>query len=207
MTPLLRVLVLAGALLALGQPAQASEAYRAYAIGLVKKPPAGVKFRPDLEAYLDGLAASARRSGGRKGLKASELLRIAARAQALEMLKGDFVGHSSASGYRFGDRFAAFATEADLLGGRGENAARDRQPGAVDKGKAGRLFKQWLDSGGHRRNLMNRTYKFVSTGAVQKGNHLYAVQIFWEGAPPDAPPPSATGVSLGAAQVISIGSW
>jgi hypothetical protein len=26
---------------------------------------------------------------------------------------------------------------------------------------------------------MNRSYNRVSTGVVQKGNHLYAVQMFW----------------------------
>jgi uncharacterized protein YkwD len=46
--------------------------------------------------------------------------------------------------------------------------------------KARRLFRQWLDSTGHRRNLMNRNYRYVSTGAVAIGHHLYAVQIFWE---------------------------
>jgi uncharacterized protein YkwD len=166
--------------------AQAAPAYRSYAEGLVRSLPKGAKLRPDLEAYLDQLASSARRSKGRKGLVASDLLRTAARAQAIEMLNGNFVGHSSASGYAFKHRFAAFA-DPEVHGNHGENAARDRQPGAVDKAKAQRLFQQWLDSGAHRRNLMNRDYTLVATGAVASGNHLYAVQIFWEKCAPEIP--------------------
>jgi uncharacterized protein YkwD len=128
---------------------------------------------------LDQLAASARRKAGYPPVAPNELLRTAARAQALEMLKGNFVGHESESGYRFKQRFAAFA-DPWVHGNHGENAARDRQPGPVDEAKALRLFRQWLDSSAHRRNLMNPAYGFVSTGAVAVGNHLYAVQIFWE---------------------------
>jgi uncharacterized protein YkwD len=49
-----------------------------------------------------------------------------ARAQALEMVKGNFVGHKSASGHSFRARFEAFA-DPDQRGDFGENAARDRQ--------------------------------------------------------------------------------
>jgi uncharacterized protein YkwD len=157
----------------------ASQAYRAFAIELLQAKPQGAVIRSDLEAYLDGLAAEARQTEGRPPVVASDLLRNAARAQAIEMLKGDYVGHQSQSGFQFKHRFAAFA-DPYLHGNHGENAARDRQNGPVDKAKARRLFRQWLDSRGHRRNLMDRNYRYVSTGAVEIGHHLYAVQIFWE---------------------------
>jgi uncharacterized protein YkwD len=175
---LILALAAAGALLpaALGE---ASEAYRVFALELLKSRPPGAVIRSDLEAYLDGLAAEARRAGGRAPVTASELLRDAARAQALEMLQGNYVGHQSRSGYQFKHRFAAFA-DPQVHGNHGENAARDRQDGPVDRARARRLFQQWLDSTGHRRNLMDRNYRHVSTGAVEFGHHLYAVQIFWE---------------------------
>jgi uncharacterized protein YkwD len=157
----------------------AAEGYRVFALELLQAKPAGTVIRSDLEVHLDGLAAQARQAAGRPPLVASDLLRDAARAQALEMLQGNYVGHQSKSGYRFKHRFAAFA-DPDVHGSHGENAARDRQAGPVDRAKALRLFQQWIDSTGHRRNLMNRTYRFVSTGAVEHGHHLYAVQIFWE---------------------------
>lgn len=160
-------------------PAAASEPYEDYALRLIRSLPDGVSFRPDLEAYLNSKAKRAREQKGRRSVKASTKLRPAARAQALEMLLGDFVGHESKSGHRFKARFEAFAGPGEH-GRFGENAARDRQRGNVDKTKATALFQQWLDSTGHRRNLLHRDYRFVSTGVVQKGHHLYAVQIFWE---------------------------
>lgn len=175
---LILALAAAGGLLP-AAPGKAAESYRVYAIELLRDKPQGVVIRSDLEAYLDGLAAEARGAGGRVPVMASELLRDAARAQALEMLQGNYVGHQSRSGYQFKHRFAAFA-DPDLHGNHGENAARDRQDGPVDRAKARRLFQQWLDSTGHRRNLMDRNYRYVSSGAVEFGHHLYAVQIFWE---------------------------
>ena len=174
------VIALGGAA-ALGHalPGKAAEAYRVFAHELLQSKPQGVVIRSDLETYLDGLAAEARRAGGRAPVMASDLLRDAARAQALEMLQGNYVGHQSQSGYQFKHRFAAFA-DPQVNGSHGENAARDRQDGPVDRAKARRLFQQWLDSRGHRRNLMHRDYRFVSTGVVQRGHLLYAVQIYWE---------------------------
>lgn len=171
-------IVAAAAVLA-ASGSSASQTYRAFAIELLQAKPQGAVIRSDLEAYLDGLAAQARQAGDRPPVVASDLLRDAARAQALEMLKGDYVGHQSQSGFQFKHRFAAFA-DPYVHGNHGENAARDRQDGPVDKTKAQRLFRQWLDSRGHRRNLMDRNYRYVSTGAVEIGHHLYAVQIFWE---------------------------
>lgn len=159
-------------------PVGAYESYQDYALRLIRNLPDGTKFRPDLEAYLNALTATARKRKGRKPLQGHTLLRPAARAQAVEMLRGNFVGHRSETGYRFAARFEAFAGEDH--GRHGENAARDRQSGPVDKAKARALFQQWIDSTGHRRNLLNRDYRYVSTGVVQRGHHIYAIQIFWE---------------------------
>jgi uncharacterized protein YkwD len=168
--------------------AGAAPAYGAYVDALLAKPPQSVTFRPDLESYLDGLASSTRRGAGRKALAANQRLRRAARAQALDMALGGYVGHDSRNGYGFSQRFAAFADPA-AVGYHGENAARDRQAGSVDQVKARRLFGQWLASSGHRRNLMNPAYAYVATGAVQVGHALYAVQIFWQY---EAPPATET---------------
>ena len=105
-------------------PAEASSRYRAYAHNLLASLPAGAKARPDLERVLNRLAQQARKRAGRPGLKASRLLTIAARAQAAEMLRGNFVGHHSRGGFRFRQRFQSFG--GDGFSGFGENAARDR---------------------------------------------------------------------------------
>ncbi|MGH6873622.1 MAG: CAP domain-containing protein, partial [Aestuariivirgaceae bacterium] len=159
------------------QPMAAS-AYRAYAEQVTQQPPQGVSIRPDLEAVLDGLAQQAR-AGKKRPLVVSAVFKTAVRAQAIDMVLGDFVGHTSLKGYSFRARFAAFTEDPDQFPARGENAARERSRGPAGEAKAKKLFQQWLDSGGHRRNLLNRSYNRMSTGVVQKGDHLYAVQMFW----------------------------
>ncbi len=158
--------------------AWASAAYRDYATALIASPPANIQFRPDLERQLNGLASAERAAAGRGALAPSELVLTAAHAQALDMLNGNYVGHHSPSGYRFRQRFEAFAGYE--RGSFAENAARARGDAPADTAKARGLFQQWLDSTGHRRNLMRRDYRFVSTGVVQRGTHIYAVQIYWE---------------------------
>jgi uncharacterized protein YkwD len=157
---------------------QAGSSYKAYGIQLNGNLPPGVKVRADMEAELNRLVNAARKAKGLSGLKPSPLFTIMARSQAIDMVLTDKVGHNSARGEGFPTRFAAFA-DGVKYSMNGENAARDRQPGPVDNKKAARLFEQWMKSSGHYRNLMNPGYLHVSTGAVQKGNHLYAIQIFW----------------------------
>jgi uncharacterized protein YkwD len=66
-----------------------------------------------------------------------------------------------------------------------ENAARDTQKGEANATKARNLFQQWVGSRPHRKTLLNSAYKFVSTGVVQRGNKIWAVQIFFAPLPED----------------------
>ena len=140
--------------------------------------PRGVVIRPDMERLLDRLASQARQRAGLPPLAPSDAARLAARAQAADMLLGGYVGHHSPSGCDFAKRF--FAAAGPGHGSHGENAARDSRPGPVNAEKARRILRQWMDSAGHRRNLMNPAWRFVSTGAVARGHLLYAVQIYWQ---------------------------
>lgn len=173
-------LLLAGAVLVLtGVNAESAGSYAQYARAILASLPENSGARPDLEAYLDRLASSYRKSNGRKGLIASDMMREAARAQAADMMFAGSSGHTSRQGHSFNQRFAAYAEATEIYRARGENAASERQKGPVDEAKAKALFQLWLESGGHRRNLMNRDYEFVSSGVIQRGDELWAVQIFW----------------------------
>ena len=201
MTRLARLCVLATLFLAVfGQGSWAAPAYRVYAEQLIQNPPQAVVIRSDLEALLDSLAQNARLSKKRKSFISSAQFKTLARAQAIDMVLGDYVGHRSLSGHSFHARFQAFADNPDLYSARGENAARERSSGPAGGAKARRLFDQWLRSGGHRRNLLSRSYDHVSSGVVQKGNHLYAVQIFWR-------EEEATGGSGSGAEVCKLWFW
>ncbi len=177
------------ALLPAGAPAQAAGNYAQYARSVLTGLPENSGARPDLEAYLDGLVSSYRKANGRKGLVASDMMREAARAQAADMMFAGKSSHKSRAGHSFDQRFGAYVEAAELYRARGENAASDRKKGPAGKMKAKALFDLWLDSGGHRRNLMKRDYEFVSTGVIQRGDELWAVQIFWsKPVPPNSNP-------------------
>jgi len=171
--------LMAGLALLLGSaPAEAGR-YQAYASRLLDSLPEGARIRPDLEAYLDSLADAYRISEGRKGLSADKLMVTAARAQAADMMLAGKSSHRSRNADSFDSRFGAYVDNIDLFRARGENAASERHKGPADQAKARRLFELWLDSGQHRRNLVKRDYEFVSTGVIQRGDELWAVQIFW----------------------------
>src|SRR4051794_11794835 len=147
--------------------------YRDYAVALTARPPAGAEVRPDIEAYLDRLADAYRKAKDRGGLLADDLMRIAARAQAIDMMLAGRSGHTSRTGLFFDGRFGSFVGNVELFRARGENAASDRSRKPPDEAKARHLFELWLASSQHRRNLMNRNYAFVSSGVIQRGNELW----------------------------------
>ncbi|WP_119269487.1 CAP domain-containing protein [Taklimakanibacter deserti] len=183
------LLLAAASILPAGQTAQASSDYAYYARALLSKLPENAGARPDLEEYLDKLVSSYRQSKGRKGLIASDLMREAARAQAADMMFTGKSNHRSRSGHSFDQRFGAYVEDVELYRAKGENAASDRKKGPADESKARALFALWLASGGHRRNLMKRDYDYVSTGVIQRGDELWAVQMFWsKPAPPNSNP-------------------
>jgi uncharacterized protein YkwD len=157
--------------------------------GVLAHLPADAALRGDLEAELVAQANAYRASKGVGGLEPSNLLRDAARAQAADMMLHNYVGHRSSSGYEFDSRVRYFLGNPPNLPQMAENAARETQKGKANAAKAGRLFQQWVHSAPHRKSLINSGYKFVSTGVVQRGNKIWAVQIFW------APMPDTSGAS------------
>lgn len=161
----------------------AAETYVQFAKAMVANLPGDSQFRPDLEAQLAKAANSFRASKGTKSLMADDQFQLAARAHAADMMLNNFVGHKSSHGEQFDSRMSAFLGSPMFLPRMAENAARDTQKGEADAAKAQRLFQQWVDSRPHRKALLNGTYRYVSTGVVQRGNNIYAVQIFWSQPP------------------------
>jgi uncharacterized protein YkwD len=171
-------------------PATAFEAnaktYLEIARSSLKNLPADARIREDLEASIAGQANAYRQAKGIASLQASPRLLEAARAQAVDMMLNGYVGHKSSSGHEFDSRMRAFLGSSIMMMPRmAENAARDTQKGEADAGKARRLFQQWVESRPHRKTLLNSGYKFVSTGVVQRGNKIWAVQIFFAPLPQD----------------------
>ena len=159
-------------------PAKAGP-YLDFATALTANPPDGTAFRPDLEDELLRLANAYRAKQGKKALQAGADFVTAARAHAADMMMNNFVGHRASTGHSFQSRMEVFAGDITRYPSLAENAARDTKKTPVDAGKARALFQQWVDSRPHRKELVNRSYQFVSTGVIQRGNSIWAVQIFY----------------------------
>ncbi len=160
------------------QPAAAAT-YRDYAASLNTHPPGGAKFRPDLELELVKLANAYRSEEGKGPLQADTTFQAVARAHAADMMINGFMGHKASTGHDFDSRVRAFVEDITRYPGLAENAARDTQKTPVDARKTRALFTQWVKSRSHRKALLSRNYQFVSTGVIQTGNKIWAVQIFF----------------------------
>ena len=153
--------------------------YRDYAVQLTQSPPEGSQFRPDLEAALVKLANAYRNAEGRRPLKADAMFQVAARAHAADMMLHNFMGHRASTGHDFDSRMRVFVDDITRFPALAENAARESQNAPADSAKARRLMRQWIDSRPHRKTLRSQDYAFVSTGVIQRGYVIWAVQIFW----------------------------
>jgi uncharacterized protein YkwD len=153
--------------------------YRDFAERLNASPPEGAMYRPDLEEELGALANAYRAEEGKKPVKQDTMFRELARAHAADMMINNFMGHKASTGHDFSSRVTAYVGDVTRFPSIGENAARDTQKTPVDTRKARALFAQWIKSRTHRKNLVNRSYQFVSTGVIQRGNSIWAVQVFF----------------------------
>lgn len=153
--------------------------YLAYAQGLAARPPKGSAYRPDLEAQLVDLLNAYRAKKGKAPVVADAAFQEAARAHAADMMLNNFMGHTSSTGMSFQGRMAAFVGDVTKYPSIGENAARETVgEGSLDE-KTRALFQQWVDSAPHRKNMVNRSFAFVSTGVIERGGDIWAVQIFF----------------------------
>lgn len=153
--------------------------YLDYATQLNRSPPAGSKFRPDLEDQLVGLANAYRAGQDRAALTPDKRFQEAARAHAADMMLNGFMGHKASTGHDFDSRMRVFVDDVTRFPSMAENAARDTQKTPVGAAKARALFQQWVKSRPHRKALTSGSYQFVSTGVIQRGNSIWAVQIFF----------------------------
>ncbi|MGQ0484466.1 MAG: CAP domain-containing protein [Hyphomicrobiales bacterium] len=160
-------------------PASRAETYSKFAAELLQNPPAGARFRPDLEAVIAGLANRYRAGEGKAPLTPDPLFRDAARAHAADMMVNGFLGHQASTGHNFDSRMRVFAGDVTRFPAMAENAARATGKGSAGAAKARGLFQQWIESAAHRRTLLKRDYHYVASGVVERDGQLWAVQIFW----------------------------
>ena len=177
--PMRRHLTLVGLGLLAGLRPAFAGGYRDFVEGLNANPPDGSSFRPDLEAVLVSLASAYRVEEGKEPITPDDTFQAAARAHAADMMLNGFMGHNASTGLSFQGRMQALVGDVTKYPSIGENAARDTQDTPVDEDKARALFRQWVKSRTHRKVMVNRSFRFVSTGVIARGNKIWAVQIFF----------------------------
>jgi uncharacterized protein YkwD len=160
-------------------PVMARETYTPFAQRLVSQPPEGVAIREDLEAAVLRATNAYRATKRLPPLTPTgDVLLLAARAQAVDLLEQGAMGHVSSTGYDFSSRMRALYPGQMFLPVMAENAARLRNSKLTDAEAAQALVAQWIKSPSHRKAMSDLSYVSVAIGVARRGNDIYAVQVF-----------------------------
>jgi uncharacterized protein YkwD len=181
-TSLLLSLCLAGTARAADQADRSTlEGYAAWANRTLKSPPKGVQSLDTLAQRLVELTAERRREAGLESLESDPALLPAARAHALDMLERDYAGHVTPDGLDPANRVALLHRR--LVGHVGENLAEQKGLGAEQlEGQIGplavKVMDGWMESPGHRKNILDPDYTHLAIEALIEGETLLVVQLF-----------------------------
>ena len=94
-----------------------------------------------------------------------------ARAHSDDMLARDYLSHVNPEGKNPGDRIAAAGITVTAWG---ENIAMSE--GLADP--VGEIVQGWMDSPGHRENILRPGWTHTGVGVAQSGNTFYFTQVF-----------------------------
>lgn len=158
---------------------QARETYQQFSLRLLALPPKDAVIKPDIEAAILLATNTFRKTKGLKALKISTPeLRDAARVQAMDLLAMGKMGHVASTGHDFAARMRALRPGQMILPAMAENAARQTKKKLSSAENANAVVQQWIKSAGHRRNMVDASFVSIAIGVVQRGDIVYAVQIF-----------------------------
>lgn len=90
------------------------------------------------------------------------------------MVEKNFFSHNDRQRRTPDQRIAEYYPE--IIGGTGENIAFNH--GKTEEAVANSLMTSWMNSPGHRANILSRDYDRIGVGVKQKGNSYYATQKF-----------------------------
>ncbi|MEW1839312.1 CAP domain-containing protein [Nonomuraea angiospora] len=125
-----------------------------------------------LENAVVQLANAERVKGGCDPLKHDARLRRAAFGHSADMAKNDYFDHDSRDGRDMADRIRATGFTGSTLA---ENIAMGQR-------SAAEVVKGWMNSDGHRQNIMNCSYTLIGVGAAKDAQgQLYWTQDFAAG--------------------------
>jgi uncharacterized protein YkwD len=103
-------------------------------------------------------------------LKPSSALNLAAQRHAEDLLRSQTFSHVGSTGSRLTDRVGAANYQYEYVG---ENIYMQYPQNLPDAAVIG-----WMNSPGHRRNILNNNYTEIGLGYATDGNKHYYVQVF-----------------------------
>jgi uncharacterized protein YkwD len=123
------------------------------------RPAAGGSFASSAETAVVALTNRARAENGCRPLAHDAKLHLAAERHSADMARHGYFSHTSRDGRAFGQRIRAtgFAFRR-----AGENIAKGQPTAAA-------VVKAWLDSPGHRANMLNCSFTHIGVGHHAKG--------------------------------------
>jgi uncharacterized protein YkwD len=156
----------------------------------------GGRFVRDSEDALHAAHQKARTDHGLPPLLFHPGLAMAARAHAADQSLRVYFGHDSPDGFSVAERVGLLART--FVGLPGENIIDLR--GGWLGAEPDRLMDGWMDSPGHRDNILKDSFTHLGLGVVQTGRRTVAVAVFGQAfAALDRPVPLApTGAELAA---------
>lgn len=156
--------------------------WRNWATSALDQPPDGIKALPAFTERLRELIAERRTEGtGLQPLEHDDGLQRAADAHAIDMLRRDFMAHDGPDGLTPGDRVALLARR---YGGIvGENLAEHEGLTADQISSqlgplALKIADGFMESPGHRENILRPDYTHEAIAAYAQGERLVLVHVF-----------------------------
>ena len=126
-----------------------------------------------LNAHIFAQTNAQRRAAGRSALKQSPELMRAAQDYARKLAAAGTLSHSL-GGTDPGKRARAAGFRWRAIG---ENIVFASARGSDEQIAAG-FIRQWMNSSGHRKNILATKYNMIGVGAFQSNGRAYGVQMF-----------------------------
>ncbi len=105
----------------------------------------------------------------------SDALAAIARRHSQDMLDRRYFDHCTPEGLHSADRIARAGLSFDTTG---ENIYMVKDPKAGPAGVASAMVKGWMNSRGHRANILTRDYRVVGVGVAATPHVVLATQLF-----------------------------
>ncbi len=121
-----------------------------------------------VETAVTVLANQARAQNGARQLACDAAGTRAARAHSQDMCDNDYFSHTGRDGSSAGDRMRRAGAQ---FGGWGENIAWGQRD-------ANAVHSTWMNSSGHRRNILGNGYGRIGVGLAVCGGRNYWTQVF-----------------------------